>query len=124
MASLVFCEDDTMVQTLIQAALRNSGHRVRIASDGEAGLVLIRDERPDVIFTDVSMPLMDGFRLADVLHSRPELAGIPIVFMTASHRPEKIEACYRHGAADLLAKPFTMAELRAKVEAFAGGTRK
>jgi CheY-like chemotaxis protein len=61
------------------------------------------------------MPEMDGFELADGMHATPELAHIPIVFMTASVQREQIEECFRHGAAGYLAKPFTMAELRARV---------
>ncbi len=73
----------------------------------------------------MSMPLMDGFQLGRVIHCGPELVGIPIAFRPVSRRPEKIEACRRHGqrtrAAHLLASPFTRAEHRARVEAFAEG---
>ncbi|HEY8787205.1 MAG TPA: response regulator [Candidatus Limnocylindria bacterium] len=52
------------------------------------------------------------------MHARPGLAHIPIVFMTASVQREQIDECFRHGAAGHLAKPFTMAELRARVAQF------
>jgi CheY-like chemotaxis protein len=64
------------------------------------------------------MPEMDGFELADAMRARPDLAHIPIVFMTASVQREQIDECFRHGAAGHLAKPFTMAELRARVAQF------
>jgi CheY-like chemotaxis protein len=52
------------------------------------------------------------------MRARPTLAHIPIVFMTASAQRAQIEECFRHGAAGYLAKPFTVAELRARVAQF------
>jgi CheY-like chemotaxis protein len=115
---VVFCEDDPMIRKLVQSALRSTSHEVHVAEDGRLGLDLIKRVRPDVVFSDVSMPEMDGFELADAMHALPDLAHIPIVFMTASVQRQQIDECFRHGAAGHLAKPFTMAELRARVAQF------
>jgi CheY-like chemotaxis protein len=115
---IVFCEDDAMIRKLVQTAMRSTSHDVHIADDGKQGLELIGQVRPDVVFSDVAMPHMDGFELADAMRARPDLAHIPIVFMTASVQREQIDECLRHGAAGHLAKPFTMAELRARVAQF------
>ncbi|MFN2520593.1 MAG: PleD family two-component system response regulator [Candidatus Limnocylindria bacterium] len=123
MGSLVFCEDDPMIRRLIEAALGNTRHHIRVAPDGKACLALIQQERPDVVFTDVSMPMMDGLQLADTIRAMPDLADVPIVVMTARVQREQMDEYVRHGASDVLAKPFTMAELRQRVEAFAGGTK-
>lgn len=108
-----------MIRKLLQAALRSTTHDVRFAEDGVACVALVEEVRPDVVFSDVSMPEMDGFELADALHGRPHIAHIPIVFMTASVQREQIEECFRHGAAGHLGKPFTMAEFRARIAQFA-----
>ena len=118
MSRVVFCEDDPMIRKLVQSALRSTSHEVHVAEDGRLGLDLIKRVRPDVVFSDVSMPEMDGFELADAMHALPDLAHIPIVFMTASVQRQQIDECFRHGAAGHLAKPFTMAELRARVAQF------
>ena len=118
MGRIVFCEDDPMIQKLIQAAMRGSGHDLHIASDGEEGLALIRRIRPDLIFSDVSMPKLDGFQLGDALKGSPDTAGIPLVFVTASVQRAQIAEAEQHGAAAVLPKPFTMAELRARVAEF------
>jgi len=115
MSKVVFCEDDPMIRKLVQAALRSTTHDVHIAEDGKRGLDLIERVRPDVVFSDVAMPVMDGFELADAMRAMPDIAHIPIVFMTASVQRQQIEECFRHGAAGHLAKPFTMADLRARV---------
>jgi CheY-like chemotaxis protein len=117
-SKVVFCEDDPMIRKLVQSALRSTSHEVHIAEDGKRGLELIEQVRPDVVFSDVAMPEMDGYELADAMRARTDLAHIPIVFMTAAVQREQIEECFRHGAAGHLAKPFTMAELRARVARF------
>ncbi len=119
-AKIVFCEDDPMIRKLVQAALRATPHHVTYAADGREGLATIERERPDVIFTDVWMPEMDGFQLADAVKARPELARIPIVFMTASVQSAQVAECFKHGAAGHLSKPFTMADLRSRVAEFTG----
>ena len=118
MSKIVFCEDDPMIRKLVQAALRSTSHDVHMAEDGKEGLDLIERLRPDVVFSDVAMPLMNGFELAEAMRRRPGLAHIPIVFMTASVQREQIDECFRHGGAGHLAKPFTMAELRTRVAQF------
>jgi len=122
-SKVVFCEDDPMIQKLIRAALRTEAHEVHLASSGDEGLELIRRELPDMVFTDVSMPGMDGFQLAGELRADPRTAHIPIVFMTASVQHEVREAARKHGAAEVLMKPFTMSDLRARLAGLGGGTR-
>lgn len=118
MSKVVFCEDDPMIRKLLHTALRATTHDVHMAENGKLGLVMIESIRPDVVFTDVEMPEMNGFALADAMRARPDLAHIPIVFMTASVQRDQIDECFRHGAAGHLAKPFTMGELRARVAQF------
>jgi CheY-like chemotaxis protein len=117
-SKVVFCEDDPMIRKFVQTALRSSTHDVHVAADGKEGLDLIARLRPDVVFSDVAMPEMNGFELADAMRARPDIAHIPIVFMTASVQREQIDECFQHGAAGHLAKPFTMAELRARIAQF------
>lgn len=118
MGKIVFCEDDPMIRKLIQAALRNAPHEVHIAADGEEGLALIGRIRPDVVFSDVSMPRLDGYQLQEALRASPETANVPIVFMTASVQRAQIDDAIGHGAAGVLTKPFTTADLRARVADF------
>ncbi len=115
MAKIVFCEDDPMIRKLITAAMRDSGHDVRLAVDGEEGLALIRDTRPDLVFSDVSMPKLDGYQLGDALRASPDTAHIPLVFVTASVQRAQIIEAEQHGGTGVLPKPFTMAELRKRV---------
>ena len=118
MSRIVFCEDDPMIRKLVASALRATTHDVRFAENGKVGLALITEIRPDVVFSDIAMPEMTGFELADTMHADPRLAQIPIVFVSASVQREQVEECFRHGAAAHLAKPFTVSELRERIAQF------
>lgn len=121
MSRLVFCEDEVQIQKLIRIAMRSTAHEVHIAVDGRDGLALIDRIRPDAVFTDVAMPNLNGFELADALRARPDLAGIPIIFVTASVQRSEQEDAFSHGAAAVISKPFGAAELRQKVDAILAG---
>ncbi len=116
MGRVVFVEDDPTIRKVVQLALRATPHELHFAVNGREGLALIERVRPDAVFTDVAMPEMDGLQLADAMRERPDLAGIPIVFMTASLQREQIERYFAHGARTYLAKPFSTAELREQVD--------
>jgi CheY-like chemotaxis protein len=114
---VLFCEDDVVIQHLIRAATRTLPYTVEVVGDGALGLAAIERERPAAVFTDLAMPGFDGLQLIDTVQSRPDLAGIPIVVMSASGLPRaELDALLRRGAADYLAKPFGPSELRAKLE--------
>ena len=115
MGKIAFCEDDPMIQKLMLAAMRGSGHEVHMAADGAEGLALIRKVQPDLVFSDVSMPNLDGYQLGDALKDSPETAKIPVIFVTASVQRAQIQEAALHGGAGVLPKPFTMAELRKRV---------
>lgn len=112
-ARIVVCEDDPVILKLLLVSLRDTGYELLAAGDGVEGLALIEQERPDAVLTDVTMPRMGGLELADAIRSRPELAHIPIVFLSASAQRTQREAGYQHGATAYVTKPFRSAELRA-----------
>lgn len=118
MAKIVLCEDEQLIQKLVRIMLRTSKHELYIASDGSQGLELIERVRPDLIFTDISMPGLDGYQLADAIRTRPELAHIPIVFLSAFVQRAEVDEGYRHGAASYLTKPFNAADLYEKIDLF------
>ena len=116
MGRVVFVEDDAAIRKLVQAALRSTPHEIHMATNGREGLELVERVRPDVVFTDVSMPEMDGLELCDAIRARPHLAATRVVFITASVQREEIARYLARGAVAYLAKPFTTSELRAQVQ--------
>ena len=115
MGRVVWVEDDPTIRKLVDAALRSSGHELQFASNGQEGLALVERMHPDIVFTDVSMPLMDGLELADAIRARPALGDVRIVFVTASMQREQIDRYTKRGAT-FIAKPFSTAELRAHLK--------
>ena len=120
MGKIVFCEDDPTIQKLIRVALRATPHQVLIASNGIDGLAVIERERPDLVCTDVAMPGMNGLQLCSTLKTRPDLAHIPVILVSASAQRTQIQEGYENGASDFLAKPFTMTQLREMIDRYAG----
>jgi CheY-like chemotaxis protein len=118
MAKIVFCEDELQIQKLVRVMLRSTKHELYLASDGSEGLELIERVHPDLIFTDISMPHLDGFQLADEVKAREHLAHIPIIFISAFAQRTAIDEGFRHGGSSYLTKPFTSAELQEKIKAF------
>lgn len=86
MATVVVIDDETMNADALAFMLAAEGLEVRTAADGEAGLRLIAEIRPDVIVTDFMMPIMTGLELAQALRadSAHADAGIPLILLTAA----------------------------------------
>lgn len=116
MTRIIFCEDDPTIQKLIRIALRNEPYEVIITDNGQDGLVHIKNQSPCIIFTDISMPVMDGVQLCDLLQLDATLKHIPIVFLTASIQREELAEALSHGAVSYLSKPFSPQELRAIIK--------
>ena len=113
--SVLVVDDDPTYQQLIAAAFHH-GDRVRFAAHGFEALALCGREVPDLIVSDVNMPKMDGWQLLRLLRTKPQFATVPLLFTTTlSSEADRLRG-YRLGVDDYLAKPFRVAELRARVD--------
>ncbi len=118
MSKIVFCEDEVRIQKVFRIMLRSTEHELYLASDGLEGLEVIERVRPDLIFTDISMPICDGYQLADAVKAQRHLAHIPIIFISAFAQRAEMEEGYRHGGVSYIVKPFSAADLYEKIELF------
>ncbi|MDP9274256.1 MAG: response regulator [Chloroflexota bacterium] len=116
MARIVFCEDEEQIRKLIEVAMRSTAHTIELHVNGREGLEAIEREAPELIVTDLAMPEMGGFALADAVHARPALNHIPIMFVTASVQRGDVARFGEHGAAGYIAKPFSPRALRDKID--------
>ena len=82
MKKILVVEDDEVGRELMRMALERDGYEVVTAEDGERGFELALSERPDLIVTDVAMPLADGVQLVRRVRSAPEVASTPILVTT------------------------------------------
>jgi type IV pilus assembly protein PilB len=110
-------EDSPTIVTVVQYYLELEGFTVTVAADGAQGLALARQERPDVVVTDLSMPGMDGIALVQALRADPNTTRTPILVLTADTNPEREEEGLAVGADDYMSKPVEPRRLAARVRA-------
>jgi CheY-like chemotaxis protein len=115
MALVVVAEDDDDIRGIILLVLRRGGHTVVVTRDGAEGLLAVREHRPDVLVSDIDMPVMSGVELCRAVRADPELSTLPVIFVSGSllpgdPRPQEAEVTA------LLPKPFIPRELLSCLE--------
>jgi DNA-binding response OmpR family regulator len=113
LARLLVVEDDRDIALALQLLLSRSGYAVEHAADGRAGLRLVHELRPDLVLLDIGLPSMDGWQ---VLERVRDISDVPVLLLTAHGQESEKVRGLRGGADDYLTKPFTNAELLARVE--------
>lgn len=112
---LFLVDDEPNLLMAVAACLRAEGYEVSTARNGREALVQLAGTVPDLVVSDIRMPVMDGYQLARQLRGAPRTALVPIVFLTAKDETaDRIEG-FRAGIDAYLTKPFEPAELIAVV---------
>ncbi len=113
--TILIVEDDRSLRDGLALNFRVRGYRVLLAADGEQGMKLAFDARPDLIVLDVNLPGFSGLEILEELRERGQK--VPVLILSARGKvAQKVEGLGL-GADDYLAKPFELAELLARVEA-------
>ena len=116
--NVLVVDDEPDLANVIRYNLTRRGHQVSTADSGESALAHVHAAGiPDLVISDVMMPVMDGFELCRQLRAATATAEIPLFFLTARATPADKEEGFRAGCDDYLAKPFDMNELMLRVEA-------
>jgi len=110
-------EDDRETAQFLQRSLRESGHAADVAGDGENGLAMAREGRYDVLIVDRMLPRRDGLSVVQAL--RAEGARTPVLILSALGEVDDRVKGLRAGGDDYLVKPYSFAELLARVEVLA-----
>ena len=118
MATVLVVEDEFGVADLIEAVLEDEGHHVRIAVNGKQGLETLNQERPDLVFLDYMMPVMDGAALLRGMAADPSLHDIPVVMMSSLPEATVAERCVGYRA--FLRKPFKIKDVVSLTERLIG----
>lgn len=110
-------EDEIALTTLLRYNLEKEGFRVNEAHDGEEALLRAKEEAPDLILLDWMLPLLSGIEVCRQLRRLPETKVVPIIMLTArGEETDKIRGL-DSGADDYMTKPFSPAELIARIRA-------
>jgi two-component system phosphate regulon response regulator PhoB len=114
---VLIVEDEPALITLLRYNLEREGFRVGEASDGEEALVLIEEETPDIILLDWMLPLMSGIEVCRRIRRLPATRDVPIIMLTAKGEEGDKVRGLDAGADDYVTKPFSPAELIARMRA-------
>ena len=112
MAVVLVVEDDATLLDAVAYNLQRDGHEVHTAADGVLGLALAREEQPDLIVLDLMLPRMSGLDVCRLIRNEQP---VPILILTARDSEQDVISGLDLGADDYVTKPFSMRELRARV---------
>jgi DNA-binding response OmpR family regulator len=116
-ARILIVEDEDAIMEIVSQALRRHGYETASASDGDAALEKIFSLRPDLVILDLMLPKMDGWEVCRRMRAEPETERIPILMLTARRDERDVVEGLELGADDYMKKPFSLAELTARVKA-------
>jgi CheY-like chemotaxis protein len=117
MLKVLLVEDNEENRDALSRHLRRTGYEVLIAIDGRGGVDLAREETPDLILMDMSLPVLDGWQATRQLKAAPQMRGIPIIALTAHAMAGDRERALEAGCDDYDTKPIEFPRLLAKIEA-------
>ena len=109
--TILIIENEVSNRLLIERVLSTRGYRCLSASNGREALAMLDIEPVDLILTDLSMPVLDGYRTTQLIRARPALANVPIVAVTAFALNDENEAALQIGCNEYLTKPFKPRQL-------------
>jgi CheY-like chemotaxis protein len=115
LSKILLVDDDENIRTIALLSLEDD-YQVEVATSGQAALSHALTSKPDLILLDVMMPGLDGKATFEKLQEIPELAKIPVVFMTAKVQIHEIDFYLKLGAAGVITKPFDPMTLAGDVQ--------
>ena len=112
---MLIIDDNNDIRTYLRSALSDL-YKVSEAADGKTGLEIARRIVPDIIISDIMMPIMDGLEFCNQLKNDKAISHIPVILLTARSLDEQRAEGYEHGADAYIAKPFSLHLLLSRIE--------
>lgn len=116
MQRILIIEDEDEIRTGLTFFFEASGYCCTAAVNGYEALKAMEKERPDLIISDIMMPVLDGYEFLKIVKSKEATRTIPFIILSAKTEIEEIEKGYTLGINGFLAKPFSLSELNKLVE--------
>lgn len=121
MPKILLVEDDEMNRDMLMRRLQRRGYEVIAAVDGGEAVTLTRQQSPDLVLMDISLPVKDGYQATRELKADPAVQHIPIIALTAHALAEDQAKALAAGCNDYDTKPIELPRLLQKIEALLGG---
>lgn len=116
--TILLVDDEPMWLDVMRIVLKDEGYRTITVTSGEEALLKLQTRKPDLIMTDVRMPVMNGFDLYQRIREIPKLARVPIVFMSSIDDYYAKRTAKELGAQGYITKPSLSEDLRKSVRSF------
>ncbi|RBI69307.1 two-component system response regulator [Vreelandella sulfidaeris] len=116
MAKVLVVDDEPNIVLSLEFLMEQAGFEVVTAEDGEQALARVKDDQPDLLLLDISLPGISGFDVLERLRSEEATAQLPIIMLTAHGRDVEREKGMALGADDYITKPFSTQSLVEKVK--------
>ena len=113
---ILIVDDEPSIVVPIQFLMQQQGYNVIVAENGHDALDMIYQYKPDLVLLDIMLPGIDGYEVCEIVRLNPELRDVRIIFLTAKGREVEIAKGLALGADAYITKPFSNAELVAKVK--------
>lgn len=114
---ILIVDDEPSIVIPIQFLMEQQGYSVLVAENGEDALDIIHKYSPDLVLLDIMLPGIDGYEVCEIVRLNPKYRHIKIIFLTAKGREVEIAKGLALGADAYITKPFSNAEVVAKVKA-------
>lgn len=114
--NVLIVEDSPIQAELLRRFIVSKGFNCAIATDGEAGLLSIQTSRPDIIISDIQMPVLDGYQMCERIKKDPQTQSIPVILLTALTDPTDVIRGLNAGAEAYLTKPYDNERLYAQIK--------
>jgi len=121
MAKILLIEDNEMNRDMLSRRLERRGYEVIVAVDGEEGVARAKDDAPDLVVMDLSLPGIDGWEATRQLKAVDETRSIPVLALTAHAMAGDRERALEAGCDDFDTKPVDLPRLVDKIEVLLGG---
>ncbi len=115
--TVLVVEDDPVILRLLEVNFELEGFAVLLAHDGAEGIEVARQQKPDVIVSDIMMPHTSGLELLTTLKGDPDTKAIPIILLSAKAQTSDLKTGMDAGADDYVTKPFEPLDLVERVNA-------
>ena len=117
MRKILIVEDNEMNREMLTRRLERRGYEIVIAVDGAKGLEIAREQKPDLILMDMSLPVVDGWEATRILKADHQLKEIPVIALTAHAMANDREKAIEAGCDDYDTKPIDLPRLLGKIDA-------